>query len=201
MAVVTKFLPAVLAPVLWRRRVGWRTATACIATIVALYALYGSAGPRIFGFLQGYGSEEGYDTGDGFWLLAGLAHLGSLPAFAATAYKATVVIVLAGAAAWFMFVHPPDGPVAICGAAGIMMALLTCGISPHYPWYFAWLAAPCVLAPIPPVLWLSVAPILLYLDTFGDRFIWPSVVFVPAMVLAVAGLRPTPTTEAIKGLT
>ena len=80
-----------------------------------------------------------------------------------------------------------------------MMALLIFAISPHYPWYFAWLAVPCVLAPSPAVLWMATAPILLYLDTFGDRFVWPSVVFAPAIALAcIASLRPSSTAEPIK---
>jgi alpha-1,6-mannosyltransferase len=89
--------------------------------------------------------------------------------------------------------------VAICGAAGIMMAVVTFGISPHYPWYFAWLAVPCVLAPNPAVLWLATAPVLIYLDTYGDRFTWPSVVFAPAVFLALAGAF-RPVAEPIKGI-
>jgi alpha-1,6-mannosyltransferase len=201
LAILTKFLPAILAPVLWRPRAGWRTAAAAVVTILAMYALYSSVGTRIFGFLSGYGSEEGYQSGEGFWFLAGLARLMPLPAFAATLYKTTVVAVLAAVGAWFAFVRQPAGPVAICAAAGTMMALLTFAISPHYPWYFAWLAVPCVLAPSPAVLWLSAAPILLYLDTFGDRFVWPSVVFVPAIGLAIASLRPSFTVASIKGTT
>jgi hypothetical protein len=29
----------------------------------------------------------------------------------------------------------------------------------------------------------------MYLDTFGDRFVLPSVVYVPAILLALSGLR------------
>jgi alpha-1,6-mannosyltransferase len=79
------------------------------------------------------------------------------------------------------------------------MAVVTFGISPHYPWYFAWLAVPCVVAPCPSVLWLATAPVLLYLDTYGDRFVWPSVVFAPAVVLALAELL-RPAAEPIKGI-
>jgi alpha-1,6-mannosyltransferase len=201
LAILVKFLPVVVAPVLWRRRAGWRTVAAAVSVITLLYGLYSSAGARIFGFLAGYGAEEGYDTGDGFWLLAGMSRLMPLPALAAVVYKAAVVVILAGFAAWFAFVRRPDSPVAICAAAGTMMALLTFAISPHYPWYFAWLAVPCVLAPSPALLWLATAPILLYLDTFGDRFVWPSVVYVPAIALALVGLRPAFTADPIKGTT
>jgi alpha-1,6-mannosyltransferase len=201
LAILVKFLPAVVAPVLWRPRGGWRTAGAAIVTISIFYALYSGVGARIFGFLGGYGTEEGYDSGDGFWLLAGLGRLMPLPAFAAGLYKVVAVVVLAGFGAWFALVRRPDDPVAICGAAGTMMVLLTFAISPHYPWYFAWLAVPCVLAPSPTVLWLSASPILLYLDTFGDRFVWPSIVFVPAIGLALASLLPSTSATAVKGTT
>jgi hypothetical protein len=199
LAILVKFLPAVVAPVLWRRRAGWRTAVSAAGVIVVLYGLYSSAGIRLFGFLVGYGSEEGYDSGDGFWLLAGISRIMKLPAFAVVIYKVAVVAILAGFTAWIAFVRRPDGAVAICAAAGTTMALLTSAISPHYPWYFAWLAAPCVLAPSPALLWLATAPVLLYLDTFGDRFVWPSVVYVPAIGLALAGLRRSSAAAAIKG--
>lgn len=202
LAIATKFLPMVVAPVLWRARAGWRTAAACVAVVVAVYAIYSSVGPLVFGFLGGYGAEEGYDTGAGFWLLAGLGRIMTLPAAAATVYKLAAMAVLAALGGWFAFVRRPDDAVAICGAAGVMMAVATWAVSPHYPWYFAWLAVPCVLAPTPAVLWLSAAPVLLYLDTFGDRFVWPSVIYVPAILLALLGhYRPrlALAAEPIKG--
>jgi len=201
LAILMKFLPAVVAPVLWRRRAGWRTAAAAVAVILVCYAIYSSVGLRVFGFLQGYSSEEGYDSGEGFWLLAGLSRLIPLPPAAAIIYKAAAGLLLAALGAWFAFVRRPDDAVSICAAAGIMMAVLSFAISPHYPWYFAWLAVPCVLAPTPAVLWMATAPILLYLDTFGDRLVWPSVVYVPAIGLALASLRSNHTAEPIKGTT
>jgi hypothetical protein len=198
LAIATKFLPAVVAPVLWRRRAGWWTALAAVLTIAALYALYRSAGTHLLGFLAGYGSEEGYDSGEGFWLLAGIARVMPLPGWTVVTYKIAWVVILAAFAAWFAFVQRPDDPVEICAAAGTMMALLIFAISPHYPWYFAWLAVPCVLATTPAVLWMATAPILLYLDTFGDRFVWPSVVFAPAIALAINSLRPSSTEEPLE---
>jgi alpha-1,6-mannosyltransferase len=188
LATATKFLPAVVAPVFWRRQAGWRTALAAIVTIALIYAVYSSAGVRLLGFLAGYGSEEGYDTGAGFWLLAGLVRVVALPDWVGLAYKAVAIALVVAAAAWIAFVRRPDDAVSVCAEAGTIMALVIFAISPHYPWYFSWLAVPCVLAPIPAVLWMGTAPILLYLDTFGDRFIWPSVVFVPALILAL--VRP-----------
>jgi len=193
LAALTKFLPAVIAPVLWRRGGGWRLATVAGATVIGLYALYSGVGWRVFGFLNSYGSEEGLNTGSGIWLLAGLSRIAPLPGFAAGLYLAGLAMLLAALGIWFAFVRKPDGPVAICAAAGVMMAVLTFGISPHYPWYFAWLIVPCVLSPNPAILWLGTAPVLMYLDTYGDRFVWPSVIYVPALLLALARYyRPTP---------
>jgi hypothetical protein len=172
LAIATKFLPAVVAPVLWRRRAGWWTALAAVLTIAALYALYSSAGTHLLGFLAGYGSEEGYDSGEGFWLLAGIARVMPLPGWTVVTYKIAWVVILAAFAAWFAFVQRPDDPVEICAAAGTMMA--------------------------PAVLWMATAPILLYLDTFGDRFVWPSVVFAPAIALAINSLRPSSTEEPLE---
>jgi hypothetical protein len=151
--------------------------------------LYSGVGWRVFGFLGGYDTEEGMSSGAGIWLLAGLSRVVPLPDSAVPFYMTAMLALLAGLGCWFAFVRRPDDPVAICGAAAIMMAVATFAISPHYPWYFAWLAVPSVVAPYRAVLWLSAAPILLYLDTFGDRFVWPSVVFVPALLLALTDLR------------
>jgi hypothetical protein len=197
-AILTKFLPAVVAPILWRARGGWRTVAAAVCTVALLYGLYSGVGLKVFGFLQGYGSEEGYDSGDGFWLLAGLSRLMPLSPVIVALYKAGFALLLAGLGAWFAFVRRPDDPVSLCAAATVMIAVATVGLSPHYPWYFAWLAMPGVLAPTPAFIWLGSAPMLMYLDTFGDRFVWPSVVFVPAILLAVLHLRPAFAAAPIK---
>jgi len=111
------------------------------------------------------------------------------------------VLALGALGIWFAFHRRPDDPVALCGAAGVMMAALTFAISPHYPWYFAWLSVPCVLAPNPAIIWFGAAPILLYLDTNGDRFVWPSVVYGPVILLALSGLRLPRAVQPIKGNT
>jgi hypothetical protein len=68
-AVLTKFLPIVVAPALWRRW-GWKLPAGCVATIAVLYACYAGVGWRVFGFLPNYTAEEGLRQGSGFWLLA-----------------------------------------------------------------------------------------------------------------------------------
>jgi alpha-1,6-mannosyltransferase len=64
-------------------------------------------------------------------------------------------------------------------------------ISPHYYWYFAWLALPAVIAPARALLWLATAPLLLVIGPIPhDQFIWRSLVYVPATLLLLADLRP-----------
>ncbi len=198
-AILVKFLPAVIAPTLWRSARGWRMAILCGLTVLGLYALYINVGWHVFGYLSGYGAEEGLDSGGGFWVLAGLARIMPLPSWMPAIYMVTAALLLAGLGCWFAFLVRPDDPVAICAASGTMIAVLLFAISPHYPWYFAWLAVPAVLAPYRAFIWLAASPVLLYLDTNGDRFVWPSVVFVPALLLALADLRHVRVAQPIKG--
>jgi alpha-1,6-mannosyltransferase len=211
LATLTKFLPVVIAPALWRLGGGWRMALVALITITLLYAAYSSVGWQVLGFLRGYGTEEGLNDGSGIWLLSGIAQLcpHGLPGPAAKLYFLALALILAALGAWFAFIRRPNDPVAICAAAGVMMAVLTFGISPHYPWYFAWLAVPCVLAPNRAILWLATAPVLIYLGTYSDHYIWPTMVYAPAILLALlAVLRPSaaptaanPTAANIEGMT
>jgi len=198
-AVLVKFLPVVVAPALWRRGAGWRLATAATVTILALYAYYADAGWRVLGFLTGYGVEEDIKSGSGIWLLAGLQHFGRLPADAVPIYGVVAALVLAGLGFWIT-TRPRPMPVTsadvipadvimVCGHAAILAASVTVIISPHYAWYFAWLALPAVVQPYWSVIWLSAAPVLLYLDPFNEPFFWRSLVYVPAAFLALSDLR------------
>lgn len=189
LAFATKFLPAVIAPALWRRSGGWRMAGLAVLTVVALYAVYASVGLRVFGFLSGYGQEEGLESGAGFWALSLLDGIAKLPGWATLAYMLAAAAVLAALGCWVAFVRRPDDPVSIAACAGALMAVLTFAISPHYPWYFAWLAVPSVLAPNPAIVWLSCVPVLIYLGGYGDNPIWGCVVFVPALLLPLLSLR------------
>jgi hypothetical protein len=139
--------------------------------------------------MPGYSAEEGLSDGSGFWLLAGLSNLVSLPPAAAPIYVALAAALLGGLGLWIAFVSRPVTDREIWRAAGMLMAGATVAISPHYPWYFAWLALPAIVAPSRTLIWLATAPVLLYADTFGDRFVWPCTVYLPALGLALADYR------------
>ncbi len=183
-AVLVKFLPAAILPALWRRP-DWRLPLAVLATIAALYALYAGAGTKLLGFLGGYGAEEGLRDGSGLWLLAGIGRLTPLPAWAAPAYLAAAGAALL-ALAWRIARRPAHD---IAADAGLLAAALTVVISPHYPWYFAWLSLFAALAPSRTLIWLGAAPVLLYVNPGGDQFLWPSLVYLPALALTIAQYR------------
>ena len=182
-AVLVKFLPAVVAPALWRPDDGWRLPLAGLVTVVALYGCYAGGGAHLLGFLEGYADEEGMRDGSGIWALAGLSRAVPLPAVAGRLWMVAVAVLLAVMSLW-IWRHRIDPPRA---AAWLLVALML-ALGPHYPWYYPWLAVPAVLAPMRAAIWLSVAAVLLYLSPLHERFIWPGLVFVPALVLAALDL-------------
>ena len=195
-AILVKFLPAAVAPAIWRRAVWARAPLAALAVIVALYLCYIGVGWHVLGFLPGYFGDEDLSQGPGIWLLAGLGHLMPVTPLMARGYAVAALIVLGTLAAWVAFRdHPPETPAAetrrVCGDAALLAAALTVLISPHYPWYFAWLALPCCIAPRWSLIWLAAAPLLLYFDPDQGYFAWPSVIYLPAAALALfAWWRP-----------
>ena len=196
-AALTKFIPIAVAPAFARGGRWGRSVVTGLATIVVLYAWYAGVGPAVFGFLSGYGAEEKLDTGGGFWLLAGLGHLAPLPAWASAAYMAAVTAAYATISLWLMRDRsdPYDGR-RLCRDTAVLAAFATAAISPHYVWYMAWIALPCAVAPLPAAIWFSSASVLLYVDPFDDRFLWPSLVYVPTLALAAISVSSTRATRA-----
>ena len=185
-AILIKFLPVVIAPAIWRRW-DWRTPLGCALTIVALYLCYVSAGWRVLGFLPAYAGEEGFTHGSGIWLLAGLERVTALPPSAPLIYFALV----AAAFAWLAATMTAAGGDVhrIAGNAAILTAGATVAISAHYPWYFVWLAVPSCITPYRSVIFLSAASMLLYRNPLDERFFWPCLLYLPAILLAVLDLR------------
>ncbi len=195
-AVLVKFIPAAVVPAFWRSR--WRFPAALVATLLLLYLPFLDAGwRRTFGFLGAYGGEEGLRDGSGIWLLAGLARFGPLPPAASTLYLLLAALCLGALAlATGLRAHPLQadigagaGAVSVAARAGGLAAAAFLVLSPHYPWYFPWLGLFAVLAPAYSLLWLSVAPLVLYLDPWHEFFVWPSLVYAPAILLAGLDVR------------
>ncbi len=191
-AVLVKLFPLVVAPAFLRGGRFWRPALAGLVLIGGCYALYSGAGWHVVGFLPSYGQEEGLDSGTGLWLLAGLGTLTRLPSDATLIYGAGVVVVfIALVAAILRQPVPANDAQALCRDTALLAAAAMVATSPHYHWYFAWLALPAVVAPSRALLWLATVPILLFDEPIpGDRFFWPSLIYVPAIVLLLADIRP-----------
>lgn len=181
LAIVTKLLPAALFPAFWRRWDG-RTPLACVAVILALYAGYAGAGLRVFGYLPGYAAEERLGQ-DGPFVLRIWALFGTAPAWAPLAYAALAFMLLLGLAVWIVRDPLPLAlPARVIVTARGVLVLGTASLvalSPHYPWYLTGLALPLVFVPSAPVLWLTLAAPILYLDPRHDEIIWPAVLFLP----------------------
>ena len=191
-ATLVKFFPVVVAPAFVRGGRFRRPALAGAATILALYALYSSAGSHVLGFLPSYGAQEGFDNGSGFWLLAGLSHIVPLPHWKTAAY---LVLAAAALGAVSLFIlrrrnpeNLPDAAI-LCRDTATLAACAMLAVSPHYPWYFAWLALPATVAPSRAVLWLSAAPMLLYIAPWPHaEFLWRCLVYLPAGAFLAADL-------------
>jgi alpha-1,6-mannosyltransferase len=191
-AVLTKLFPLVVAPAFLRGGNFWRPALAGLLVVGGGYALYSGAGLHVLGFLPSYGQEEGLVSGTGLWTLAGLARLIALPSSVALIYVAVVAVAfLALVVGILRHPTPANDAQALCRDTGLLAAAAMAATSPHYHWYFAWLALPAVVAPSRALLWVATAPLLLIEEPVpGDRFFWPSLVYVPAILLLLADLRP-----------
>ncbi|MGH7056127.1 MAG: glycosyltransferase 87 family protein [Stellaceae bacterium] len=157
-ATLIKFLPAVIAPALWRWR-DRRFVIAFIMVAIAAYLPYIDVGRRVLGFLPGYVKEERLSSGGGFWALDLARQVAAVPA---TAYFAVAVLVMAGLALAALR-RPPGAPASLSWAM-ILATAATVLASPHYPWYFVWLVALLSVAPWGPALWPTLTAFLLYWD-------------------------------------
>ncbi|MDP8975496.1 MAG: glycosyltransferase 87 family protein [Actinomycetota bacterium] len=142
-ATLVKLYPALLLPVLLRRR-PLRVILAFAAVVVVAYIPHVAAlGVKVLGFLPGYLAEENYATGGRFLLLGSTG----LSGIAAQAVAALIMTIAAGAA----WVSARDADVRARGLLGIMLLLVT----PVQPWYALALVAVASLGAA--WWWLAVA--------------------------------------------
>jgi len=102
---------------------------------------------------------------------------------------------LAGLAAWVAFRPRPEtngsraDMVRVGSDAALLAAATMLALSPHYSWYYAWLALPCCLCPWRSVIYLSAAGLLLDINPLNEHFLWPCLLFVPAIALGLRDLH------------
>ncbi|HLJ20476.1 MAG TPA: glycosyltransferase 87 family protein [Stellaceae bacterium] len=191
-AALVKFFPAVIFPALYRRW-DWKMPAAAAATAVVAYLPFLGAGRSVFGFLPGYVSEEGLRNGSGFFLwnllTAVVPRAGDL---GVTPYLAIAAAALAALAIYAVSREKAESHF-IASAMALAVAA-TVLLSPHYPWYFAWIVPFLCVIPIPSVLYLTAASPLLYFvpggaDPGGARTAFEAAIYGPFAVLACLELR------------
>lgn len=179
-ATLVKYYPVVVAPALYRRW-DWRMPAAFAFTIIVLYAPYLGAGRDVLGFLPGYVAEEGLHDGSGIFLWALLRTVAHLPANAIRFYAPIAALALIMLAVGLQFVRQSRRqPLA---EASLMAAVFTLLVSPHDPWYFAWIVPFLCFRPSLAHLWLTLACVLMYVlpDPAGVRV--QALVYVPFVIL------------------
>jgi alpha-1,6-mannosyltransferase len=190
---LVKFYPAVLFPALWRRW-EWRMPALFAAVLVLAYLPFLGVGWRVFGFLPGYLVEEGFASGGaGFYPWTVAQAILPLAGVSDIAYLAAAACLLAGLAV-YLAARRTDAQSDVFGAALLAAAFIFL-LSPHYPWYFAWLIVFACLLPWASLLWLTLASFLLYLVPVGSqlvrdhhRFLVESAIYVPFLALAAIDL-------------
>jgi alpha-1,6-mannosyltransferase len=201
-ATLTKLYPAALLPALYRRW-DWRLPVVFAMAIVVGYLPFVSAGSGIFGFLPGYARQEGFDAGGaGFYLLDLLHHAPGLAALDAKIYVLVAIAVLVAVSAAFVFRrHRTLQPY---GMTATLAGLFTIFVSPHYPWYFAWLIVfPCFVRSLA-LLWLTNACLLLYLLTdyvftaSARQLVIQSIIYIPFAALAIVDFWHYRRREAVR---
>ena len=188
-AVLTKFLPMVLLPALWRRW-DWKFAAVFTAIIAMLYAPYLGVGKAVLGFLGGYGAQEGIDSGLGIFPLSVLDQIVTLPVYAPKIYLVALTLVLMTLGAVMVFGRAlfltREAATRIIAQRSLLLGCgLMAGFSPHYPWYYCWLLIPACIMPWSSVLYLVTATFLLYLNPIHTELFWPALVYGPFVVLAL----------------
>jgi hypothetical protein len=178
-AVLAKFLPVILLPALWRREK--KFAVVFIVVVMVLYLPYLGVGTKVFGFLGGYAAQENFSSGQGIFLLS---LLGLVAPIGPKLYFGAMALVLASIAGAMLLSREPVSARLIARRCLLLGGVLMLGISPHYPWYFAFLLVPATIAPSPAILYLATASCLLYLNPTHTGLLFPSLVFGPAAILA-----------------
>jgi alpha-1,2-mannosyltransferase len=123
-AIGAKLIPVIAAPALLGRR-PLVVIAASVSVFMLLYLPYiASDGIGVLGYLPGYLSEEGYDSGDRFILASLIA-----PGVASTVLVATLLLITA------VLVWRKTDPANPWLGQLVMIGVTLMAVSPRYPWY------------------------------------------------------------------
>lgn len=182
-AALTKYFPVIVGPAIYRRW-DWKLPAAGLATILLLYLPYLSGGGKVFGFLSGYSSEEGYGNGMGLypWLLAKYLFPG-LPAGLLTFYMPAAALVMAVLGLAVLSRDRRKG-ADIEGAFALVLTF-TVLTTPHYDWYMAWLVPFLCFVPLWSVIWLTGASTLGWVLHWPSNLLGGSIIYLPFFAILV----------------
>lgn len=186
-ATLVKLFPIVLFPAVWRRW-GWKMPVAFAGVAVAAYAPYVWTLnlPGVLGFLPGYTTEEGLQSGDRFYLM------NLIPGFSAyRIFTGLALGAMAGAAAWSFLARERDD-FSFLRRALALGSLFLAILAPGYDWYYTWLIPFLCFLPYPWLFWLTSAVFILYLNwdwsELSDAYWQNSFIYLPAALLGVFAL-------------
>lgn len=181
---LVKYFQAVTAPAVYRRW-DWRLPLALLATIVVLYLPYIGAGTKVLGFLGTYMAEEGLDRGSGVFLWQLATAMLPLPQQAFAFYAAAAAALMAGLG---LLVLLRDRRGADLAGAMLLAVTFTILLSPHYPWYFAWLVPFLCFYPLVGVVYLTCACGALYFAQWPPT-VWDGLpIYLPCLFILMAEL-------------
>ena len=182
-ATLGKVFPFVLFPAFYKRW-SWKMPLAFLITIVVGYLPYLGVGPtRTLVFLFGDPPERGIEGGNDFFLLTAVRRL-PLGFHVPTAAFVVFAVLIGAALSLWMIARRNEHYIANALIIGSVFVVL---VSPHFPWYFAWLVPFLCLIPDPAVTYLTLASFLMYLTWLGDApnqlLKMKAGIYVPAFVL------------------
>ena len=171
LAIMTKFYPLVLLPVLWRRG-DWKMPAAVVGVVAAGYAMYLSVGMKVFGFLGSYTKEEGMDSGTRYFLLDYAHTLPGLRGLPVGIFLLMCALTFGAVLLWAwkrgLWSGAENLSLSLRAGMGLAFAMMLL-FSPHYPWYIVWLAPFFALLP----RWFLLGYLAAFFYGFSTRFANP----------------------------
>jgi alpha-1,6-mannosyltransferase len=182
-AALGKVFPFVLFPAFYKRW-NWKMPLVFLITIVIGYLPYLTVGPaRALVFLFGDAPERGIEGGKDFFLLTAVRRL-PLGFHVPTAAFVVFAVLIGAVLSIWMIARRNEHYIANALIIGSVFVVL---VSPHFPWYFAWLVPFLCLIPEPAVIYLTLASFLMYLTWLGDApnqvLKMKAGIYVPTLVL------------------
>ncbi|HZS47918.1 MAG TPA: glycosyltransferase 87 family protein, partial [Blastocatellia bacterium] len=143
LATLTKFIPIILFPSLWKRW-DWKMPVSLAVTIIACYLPYIKVGSKVFGFLPVYFKEEGYISGSRYYILNQLEiqHLN----FPSWLFLGLAALLMGALGLLFIF-RKELTPASFVKRSLVLVSAWTLIISPVHSWYGAWMIPFLCFAP------------------------------------------------------